>query len=86
MGYYFTLDLSGYKGKENEIYDIIIRFNEQLHKETGLSLCEYLGPSKEEINNYYQEKGIVPLLEELIWSKLTVDQQANKIVSYIPTI
>ena len=83
---YFTLNESDYHGEKSDIGSIILKFSDQLYKETGLSLGIYMGPSKAEIDAYFEAKGMKPLLEEVLWKNMTLDERINKFVRYVEKI
>lgn len=62
------MDLKQYKDDVKNITETMMRFASILFKKTGLNLCEYRGPTHEEIENYYKFNGMMLLLEEILWN------------------
>lgn len=86
MSLYYVLNEENYKGKREEIGNIMLSFAQKLYNETGLSLELYVGPTKEKINHFYKHQGMEILTEEVLWRNMNYKEKANKFVEYLKNI
>jgi hypothetical protein len=86
MSLYYVLNEDEYKGNKYEIGDIMLRFIQELYKETGLSLNPYYGLTSEDAINYYAKENIQTLLEDVMWKNLKQSEKIDILSKYLKEI
>jgi hypothetical protein len=73
----------GYKGKKEDIGDIMTAFNNILVEKTGLLLGIYMGPTSDEITSFFSTEGMEVLNEDVLWVNMTDEEKAQKFSEYL---
>lgn len=86
MSLYYMLNEDDYEGNREEIGSIMLKFVQQLYKETGLNLNQYAGPTTEEINKHFNNGNVELLLEKVIWKNLEQSEKIETLSNYLEDI
>lgn len=86
MSLYFILNTDDYKGEQKQIGDIMQVFTNALYKSTGLSLGTYVGPTSEELSNFFTTQNMEYVTEEVLWKNLTDEEKIDKMLEYIERV
>lgn len=80
---YYILMEKDYKGRKEDIGDIMTAFNNILVEKTGLSLGIYTGSTSDEIKLFSATQGIEVLNEDVLWVNMTDEEKAEKFSEYL---
>ena len=83
--YYILLD-DEYQGEKFEIGNIMQLVSNKLYESTKLKLWSYMGPTSEEIEQYFLQQDMEPISEEIVWKKMTDEMIIKKFLQYIEQI
>lgn len=86
MSLHYMLNEDNYEGNREDIGSIMLKFVQQLYRETGLSLNQYAGLTSEEINKYFKHNNMEVLLEKVMWKNMTQREKVETMCSYLKEI
>ncbi|KAB3527111.1 hypothetical protein [Alkaliphilus serpentinus] len=86
MSLYYVLLEDEYKGKREDIGNIMLNYSALLYEKTGLKLGIYHGPTTSEIYRYFETQGLEILNEDVMWRNMTDNEKAIKFNDYLQSI
>lgn len=86
MSLYYILIEDEYEGEKSQIGDIMQQVNSALYRSTKLKLGTYMGPTAEELSQYFAHQGMEPVFEEIMWKNMTDNEKIQKFSQYIEQI